>query len=83
MPAAPRHAKRSKHPPPGAEAPAVAAAALAGVAAAFVSLHGGSAARQASSGRRDAGDEYNGPVFTSDYVTGRREPQGSHRPHDW
>jgi hypothetical protein len=43
MSAAPRHAKR-KASPARLGAPIVAAATLAGVAAAFVSLHGGSAA---------------------------------------
>ena len=66
MPAAPRHAKPSK-PVTRRGVPAVAAATLAGVAAAFVFLHGGSAA---------AGPSHNAmPVesatsaFTSDYGT--------------
>ena len=50
MPAAPRHAKL-KTPATRLGAPVVAAAALAGVAAAFVSLQGGSAAPRPS---RDA-----------------------------
>src|SRR5690242_6067698 len=66
MPAAPRHAKPRK-PATRRGAPVVAAAALAGVAAAFVFLHGGSAAA------RPAHDAM--PVksatssFTSEYVT--------------
>jgi hypothetical protein len=66
MPAAPRHAKPSK-PVTRRGAPVAAAATLAGVAAAFVFLHSGSAA---------AGPTHDAiPVtsaasaFTSDYVT--------------
>jgi hypothetical protein len=65
MPAAPRHAKPSK-PATRRGAPIMAAATLAGVAAAFVFLHGGSAAARPSHAM---------PVesatsgFTSDYVT--------------
>ena len=47
MPAAPRHF-RPKAPTTRFKAPAVAAVALAGVAATFVSLHGGSAASTSS-----------------------------------
>jgi hypothetical protein len=70
MPAAPRHAKpkapvtRLKVP---AKVPAVAAVAVVGVAAAFVSLHGGSAPSQASdqvvSAARDEA------IFTGGHVT--------------
>ena len=66
MPAAPRHAK----PPAPAtrfRAPAVAAVALAGVAAAFVSLHGGSAAPSSSGNALSAANEE--AVFTGGHVT--------------
>jgi hypothetical protein len=66
MPAAPRHAK----PPAPAtrfRAPAVAAVALAGVAAAFVSLHGGSAPSQSSDQALSAARDE--AVFTGGHVT--------------
>jgi hypothetical protein len=65
MPAAPRHAK----PPAPAtrfRAPAVAAVALAGVAAAFVSLHGGSAPSQSSDQALSAARDE--AVFTGGHV---------------
>ena len=66
MPAAPRHAKPSK-PATRHVAPVVAAATLAGVAAAFVFLHSGSAAARPS---HDAMPVKNATSsFTSDYVT--------------
>jgi len=70
MPAAPRHAKpkapatRFKVP---VKVPAVAAVAVAGVAAAFVSLHGGSAAPTSSSSAISAASE--DAVFTGGHVT--------------
>jgi hypothetical protein len=65
MPAAPRHAKPSK-PATRHVAPVVAAATLAGVAAAFVFLHSGSAAARPS---HDAMPVKNATSsFTSDYV---------------
>jgi hypothetical protein len=66
MPAAPRHAKPSK-PVTRRGAPAMAAATLAGVAAAFVFLHGGSAA----AGPAHDATPVEGATssFTSDYVT--------------
>jgi len=66
MPAAPRHAK----PPAPAtrfRAPAVAAVALVGVAAAFVSLHGGSAAPKSSGSAISAASE--DALFTGGHVT--------------
>ncbi len=66
MPAAPRHAKPSK-PAARRRAPVVAAATLAGVAAAFVFLHGGSAAAGLSHGAMPVTSATSG--FTSDYVT--------------
>src|SRR5262249_40790628 len=66
MPAAPRHAKPSK-PATRRGAPVVAAATLAGVAAAFVFLHGGSAAGKPSHDAIPATSTTSG--FTSDYVT--------------
>ncbi len=66
MPAAPRHAKPSK-PVTRRGAPVVAAATLTGVAAAFVFMHGGSAAAGPS---HDAVPVQSAmPGFTSDYVT--------------
>jgi hypothetical protein len=67
MPAAPRHAKpKAKAPATRFKAPAVAAVALAGVAATFVSLHGGSAPptsdRSISAASEDA-------LFTGSHVT--------------
>ena len=70
MPAAPRHAKpkapatRFKVP---VKVPAVAAVAVAGVAAAFVSLHGGSAASTSSGSTISAASEDS--VFTGGHVT--------------
>lgn len=66
MPAAPRHAK-SKAPATRFKAPAVAAVALAGVAATFVSLHGGSAASTSSGSAISAASE--NAVFTGGHVT--------------
>jgi len=66
MPAAPRHAKPSK-PAIRRGAPVVAAATLAGVAAAFVFLHGGSAAARPAHGAMPVTSATSG--FTSDYVT--------------
>ena len=66
MPAAPRHAKPSK-PATRRGAPVVAAATLTGVAAAFVFLHGGSAAARPSHPTMPAASKTSG--FTSDYVT--------------
>ena len=66
MPAAPRHAKPSK-PVTRRGAPLVAAATLAGVAAAFVLLHGGSAAARPSHDSMPATSTT--AEFTSDYVT--------------
>ena len=66
MPAAPRHAKPSK-PAARRGVPIVAAATLAGVAAAFVFLHGGSAAAGPSHDAMQAKTATSG--FTSDYVT--------------
>jgi hypothetical protein len=66
MPAAPRHAKPSK-PATRRGAPVLAAATLAGVAAAFVFLHGGSAAARPSHNATPV--ESTAPGFTSDYVT--------------
>ena len=70
MPAAPRHAKpkapatRFKVP---AKVPAVAAVAVVGVAAAFVSLHGGSAASTSSGSTVSAASE--DALFTGGHVT--------------
>jgi hypothetical protein len=72
MPAAPRHAKPSK-PATRRGAQVVAAATLAGVAAAFVFLHGGSAAARPSHGAMPVTSTTSG--FTSDYATAT----GSHR----
>ena len=71
MPAAPRHAKPSK-PAARRRAPVVAAATFAGVAAAFVFLHGGSAAAGPSHGAMPVTSTAS--VSTSDYVAadGRR-----------
>ena len=66
MPAAPRHAKPSK-PATRRGAPVVAAATLAGVAAAFVFLHSGSAAARPSHDAMPVTSTTAG--FTSDYVT--------------
>ena len=66
MPAAPRHAKPSK-PATRRGAPIMAAATLAGVAAAFVFLHGGSAAAGPSHHAMPVKSAMS--VFTSDYVT--------------
>lgn len=66
MPAAPRHAKPRK-PATRRGAPVVAAATLAGVAAAFVFLHGGSAAARPSHDTMPA--TRTTPGFASDYVT--------------
>ena len=66
MPAAPRHAKPSK-PATRRGAPVLAAATLAGVAAAFVFLHGGSAAGRPSHDAMPVTSATSG--FTSDYVT--------------
>ena len=66
MPTAPRHAKPSK-PATRRGAPVVAAATLAGVAAAFVFLHGGSAAARPSHDAMPVTSTISG--FTSDYVT--------------
>jgi hypothetical protein len=66
MPAAPRHAK-PKAPATRFRAPAVAAVALAGVAATFVSLHGGSAASTSSGSAMSAASE--DAVFTGGHVT--------------
>ena len=69
MPAAPRHAKPSK-PAARRRAPVVAAATLAGVAAAFVFLHGGSAAAGPSHGAMPVTSTAS--VSTSDYVAADR-----------
>ena len=66
MPAAPRHAKPSK-PAIRRGAPVVAAATLAGVAAAFVFMHGGSAAARPSHHAMPVTSTTSG--FASDYVT--------------
>jgi hypothetical protein len=66
MPAAPRHAK-PKAPATRFKAPAVAAVALAGVAAAFVSLHGGSAAPTSAGSAISAASE--DALFTGGHVT--------------
>jgi hypothetical protein len=66
MPAAPRHAK-PKAPAIRFKAPAVAAVALAGVAATFVSLHGGSAASTSSGSAISAASE--DALFTGGHVT--------------
>ena len=66
MPAAPRHAKPSK-PAARRGVPIVAAATLAGVAAAFVFLHSGSAAAGPSHDAMQVKTATSG--FTSDYVT--------------
>jgi hypothetical protein len=65
MPAAPRHAKPSK-PVTRRGAPILAAATLAGVAAAFVFLHGGSAAAKPAHGATPVTSTASG--FTSDYL---------------
>ena len=66
MPAAPRHAK-PKAPAIRFKAPAVAAVALAGVAATFVSLYGGSAAPTSSGRTISAASE--DALFTGGHVT--------------
>ena len=66
MPAAPRHAKPSK-PATRRGVPVLAAATLAGVAAAFVFLHGGSAAARPSHHTMSVTSATSG--FTNDYVT--------------
>jgi hypothetical protein len=66
MPAAPRHAK-PKAPAIRFKAPAVAAVALVGVAATFVSLHGGSAAPTSSGSAISAASE--DALFTGGHVT--------------
>lgn len=66
MPAGPRHAK-PKAPATRFKAPAVAAVAVVGVAAAFVSLHGGSAASTSSGSAISAASE--DAVFTGGHVT--------------
>jgi len=66
MPAAPRHAKPRK-PATRRGVPVAAAATLAGVAAAFVFLHGGSAAAGPSHDAMPVKSAMSG--FTSDYVT--------------
>src|SRR2546429_5868253 len=66
MPAAPRHAK-PKAPVTRFKAPAMAAVALAGVAATFVSLHGGSAASTSSGSAISAASE--DALFTGGHVT--------------
>jgi hypothetical protein len=66
MPAAPRHAK-TKAPVIRFKAPAVAAVALVGVAATFVSLHGGSAAPTSSGSAISAASE--DALFTGGHVT--------------
>jgi len=66
MPAAPRHAKPST-PVTKRGAPVVAAATLAGVAAAFVFLHSGAAAAGPSHDAMPVKSATSG--FTSDYVT--------------
>jgi hypothetical protein len=66
MPAAPRHAKPRK-PATSRGAPVVAVATLAGAAAAFVFLHGGSAAARPSHDAMPVTSAASG--FTSDYVT--------------
>jgi hypothetical protein len=66
MPAAPRHAK-PRRPATRRGVPVVAAATLAGVAAAFVLLHGGSAAAGPSHEAMPVASAASG--FSSDYVT--------------
>jgi hypothetical protein len=66
MPAAPRHAK-PRRPATRRGVPVLAAATLAGVAAAFVFLHGGSAAAGPSHDAMPVQSATSG--FTSDYVT--------------
>jgi hypothetical protein len=66
MPAAPRHAK-PRRPATRRGVPVLAAATLAGVAAAFVFLHGGSAAARPSHDAMPVQSATSG--FTSDYVT--------------
>jgi hypothetical protein len=66
MPAAPRHAK-PKAPATRFKAPAVAAVALAGVAATFVSLHGGSTASSSSGSAISAASE--DAAFAGGHVT--------------
>ncbi len=66
MPAAPRHAKPSK-PVTKRGVPVAAAATLAGVAAAFVFVHGGSAAAGPSHAALPVQSATSG--YTSDYVT--------------
>jgi hypothetical protein len=66
MPAAPRHAKPSK-PATRRGAPVVAAATLAGVAAAFLFLHSGTAAARPSHGAMPVTSTTSGS--TSDFLT--------------
>ena len=66
MPAVPRHAK-PKAPATRLKVPAVAAVALVGVTAAFVSLHPGSAAPQSSGNAVSAASE--DALFTGGHVT--------------
>jgi hypothetical protein len=75
MPAAPRHAKPGRHaklktkaPATRFKAPAVAAVALAGVAATFVSLHGIGSAAPTSSGRAVSAASEDA-LFTGGHVT--------------
>ncbi|HSS89992.1 MAG TPA: hypothetical protein VLL69_11780 [Streptosporangiaceae bacterium] len=69
MPAAPRHAKpKTKAPTTRFKAPAVAAVALAGVAATFVSLHGIGSAAPTSSGRAVSAASEDA-LFTGSHVT--------------
>ena|SRR5436190_7240763 len=67
MPAAPRHAK-PKAPATRFKAPAVAAVALVGVTAAFVSLHGGGSAAPTSSGNAISAASEDA-LFTGGHVT--------------
>lgn len=69
MPAAPRHAKPSK-PATRRGVPILAAATLAGVAAAFLFSHGGSAAARPPHGAMPVTSTTSG--FTSDYVMAAR-----------
>src|SRR5215831_290549 len=66
MPAVPRHAK-PKAPATRLKVPAVAAVALVGVTAAFVSLHPGSAAPQSSGNAVSAASE--DALFTGGHVS--------------
>src|SRR5260370_34085942 len=73
MPAAPRHAKPRK-PATRRGAPAVAAATLAGVAAAFVFMHIGSAAARPSPDAVPVKRATSG--YTSEYVMADVRPSG-------